>query len=78
MFVKIIRGNAQVTEIYEPNSIEFRIVNELDYEDEKDKPMEELFLKHTNGFNQAILLYSKDKVWLTSDSGKTVDRWTIQ
>jgi hypothetical protein len=80
MFVKIIRNKAEVvlTEIYEPRKLEFRKVSE----DEKSltetaSAKEELLMIYNDGYAESILLFDKDEVWLTSDTGKTVDRWTI-
>ena len=77
MFVKVIRGNKQITEVYEPREINFIRTDKKDFENQNPKPEEELYLKFSDGFHQSVLLFSKDEVWITSDTGKTVDRWTI-
>lgn len=81
MFVKIIRHTPKsvVSEIYEPRSIEFRRLNveglpKVEY---PENAAEELLLKFNDDYAQSIILYSGDEVWLTSNTGQTVDRWKI-
>ena len=77
MFVKIIRNSPKsvVQEIYEPTHMEFRrLDSSIEYQ---PGSKEELMLYYDFGHNQQLILFSGDEVWLTSDSGQTVDRWKI-
>jgi hypothetical protein len=74
MFVKLIRGqlNPEVTLIYNPRHVEFRpLDNKSDFA--KDA-VEELILRFHDDFVESVVLYVGDEVWITSDTGHTVDR----
>ncbi len=79
MFVKIIRAKSESrtarTLVYEPIRLEFvNLDKDIDY---PKGATEELFM-HLDEINaEQIILFAGDEVWLTSDSGQTVDRWKI-
>ena len=77
MFIKLIRKtpNPIATLVYEPRIFEFRRRDEnLEYPKEA---REELFMYLDDEHTESILLFNGDEVWLTSNIGKTVDRWRI-
>lgn len=82
MFVKVIRGKYSpgVTQVYEVKKFEFRRLSKEELRKDEamvDGAKEELWMRFCDGEWESIVLFEYDEVWLSGETGQTIDRWRI-